>query len=142
MSFNIDEIRAQLLEMLPKLAANPSEYVIQYGVEEHPEYSFLAAYRIRSIATLAGEQFCIKAMHQGMEGSGNYLGTEPERIVTHFVQALTHFHRPRPELAQLLRYTKRQKYVLRLLSVNEVVTMKDYVNRRIEHALVANNSIK
>ena len=111
--------------MLPKLADNPEGCVIQYGVEEHPEYEFMAAYRIRYIATPAGEQFCVKALHQGMEGSGLYLGTDMERVINHFVQALTHFYRPRPDLTRLLKATKRQKYVLRLLSVSEIVTMQD-----------------
>lgn len=122
---NIDEIREQLLKMLPKLAANPDDCCIQYGVEEHPEYDFLAAYRIRYIATPAGEQFCIKALHQGVEGSGNYLGTDPERVVNHFTHALTHFHRPRPELRRLLKSSPSQKYVLRLLHTYEIVTMRD-----------------
>lgn len=115
------EIREQLLTMLPALLTDPNA-LIQYGQEDHPEYDQLAAFRIRLVATPGGDQLCIKHMHLGMEGSGEYYGQDFEAIIGRFLERLAHFHRP-TRFSALIK--TRKKYVLKLMKTYDIVTLQD-----------------
>lgn len=65
-------------ELIPHLESGRIE-AIEYGDPEHSG-GFRSLLRIRYLMTPGGMQFCIKFLHNGMEGSGIYF---PGRITLH-----------------------------------------------------------
>lgn len=77
----------QLDALLNKLQAQQIDS-IEYGEPGQPA-GYFSYIRIRWI----GGQYCIKEIHRGMEGSGDYCGNVNEYLKLKLVQKLTHYHR-------------------------------------------------
>ncbi|TFG95623.1 hypothetical protein E4H12_12880 [Candidatus Thorarchaeota archaeon] len=81
---------------------------IEYGDSKHPG-GFLSLFRIRYVSTPGGMQYCIKFLHNGMEGSGNYLRGRWD-VRDHALVYIDRYHqKPAPKnLGHLLKdYHKR-----------------------------------
>lgn len=109
-------LRNSVLKLLPEIAANHHKF-IEYGETAFP-HRFGSVLRIKNIATPGGVQLCIKNMHLGMEGSGDYLGalssdnTELfDRVVGRFLEHVAHFHRPsKLRMAEALAQRMNKSY--------------------------------
>ena len=67
-------------------------YAIEYGDPKNAGGHF-SLLRVRRINTPAGEQYCIKFITSGMEGSGEYVPTL-QLLVERLVIYLDRYHRP------------------------------------------------
>lgn len=86
------ELRANLLKLIPEITNDKSKF-IEYG-DVNMQHALRSIIRIRNINTPAGMQFCIKSMHLGMEGSGDYVGTDTEVLIGRFLERIAYYHRP------------------------------------------------
>ena len=130
-------LRDSALALLPEIVANHHKF-IEYG-DTGFAHRFGSVLRIKNIATPGGVQLCIKSMHLGMEGSGEYLGTVGtdntqlfDLVIGRFLERVAYFHRPGklrlPEaLAQRMnkQYDDHSKYAVYLL---DSLNMPEYSN--------------
>lgn len=86
------ELRATLLKLIPEILRDTTKF-IEYG-DVNMQHALRSILRIRNINTPAGLQFCIKGMHLGMEGSGDYVGQDIEILIGRFLERIAYYHRP------------------------------------------------
>ena len=83
----------QLRELLPKLRAGEIS-AIEFGDPQSP-MGFMSHHRILFLSTGGGFQPCIKEIHRGMLGSGDYLGNADDTEILIRAQVyLTRYLRP------------------------------------------------
>ena len=83
----------EFADMLDKLTMYNAEY-IEYGDKEKPSGSSMSYIRIRLINTPGGEQFAIKTLSFGREGSGAYFSMQDhDGMCTWLIKLISHYHR-------------------------------------------------
>lgn len=98
-------ISSQIREALPKLMSGEL-YALEYGDPSCPG-GFLSYLRIRFLPTAGGDQFTIKLLRNGIEGSGDYY-PEPrvESMIERVIVLIDRYHKPNPAVARALGASK------------------------------------